>query len=260
MIRLSGIVKRFGDNTVLDGVDLDIAEGQVTALIGPSGSGKSTLLRTANLLELPEAGTLEIGDARIVFTPVRRPAQAEILAMRRKTGMIFQNFQLFPHRSVADNVTEGLVTVWKWPTDKARAHAMDLLDKVGMAHKADAWPSTLSGGQQQRVAIARAIAASPTLLLCDEPTSALDPELAAEVVEVLGALAGEGMTMLMATHDLRLADQVAHRVAFLDGGRIVEQGPPDAIFRHPGDPRTARFVRTLLGTSQELDRDGRAGS
>jgi cystine transport system ATP-binding protein len=250
MIRLSGIVKRFGANTVLAGVDLDIVEGHVTALIGPSGSGKSTLLRTANLLEIPEAGTLEIGDARIVFAAGRRPPQAEILAMRRRTGMIFQNFQLFPHRSVADNVTEGLVTVWKWPAEKARTHAMDLLDKVGMAQKADAWPSTLSGGQQQRVAIARAIAASPKLLLCDEPTSALDPELAAEVVEVLGKLAAEGMTMLMATHDLRLADQIAHRVAFLDGGTIVEQGPPDEVFRSPADPRTVRFVRTLLGTSQ----------
>ncbi|GGD14728.1 amino acid ABC transporter ATP-binding protein [Aureimonas glaciei] len=252
MIRLTGIVKRFGENTVLNGVDLDIPEGEVTALIGPSGSGKSTLLRTANLLEIPEAGTLEIGDARIVFAPDRKPPQAEILAMRRRTGMIFQNFQLFPHRSVADNVTEGLVTVWKWSADKARAHAMDLLDKVGMAHKADAWPATLSGGQQQRVAIARAIAASPKLLLCDEPTSALDPELAAEVVEVLGKLAGEGMTMLMATHDLRLADQIAHRVAFLDGGTIVEHGPPEEIFRHPTDPRTIRFVRTLLGTPQAV--------
>ena len=185
MIRLSGIAKSFGDNTVLDGGDLTIAEGRVTALIGPSGSGKSTLLRTANLLEMPEAGTLEIGDARVAFAPGQRPSQSEILALRRRTGMVFQNFQLFPHRSVADNVTEGLTTVWKWPAAKARSHAMTLLEKVGMAHKADAWPATLSGGQQQRVAIARAIAASPTLLLCDEPTSALDPELAIEAVEVL---------------------------------------------------------------------------
>ncbi|MDX1731702.1 MAG: ATP-binding cassette domain-containing protein, partial [Aurantimonas coralicida] len=160
MIRLSGIAKSFGENTVLDGVDLTIAEGRVTALIGPSGSGKSTLLRTANLLEMPEAGTLEIGDARVAFAPGQRPSQADILALRRRTGMVFQNFQLFPHRSVADNVTEGLTTVWKWPAAKARSHAMTLLEKVGMAHKADAWPATLSGGQQQRVAIARAIAAS----------------------------------------------------------------------------------------------------
>ena len=249
MIRLSGIAKSFGENTVLDGVDLNIAEGRVTALIGPSGSGKSTLLRTANLLEMPEAGTLEIGDARVAFELGQRPSHAEILALRRRTGMVFQNFQLFPHRSVADNVTEGLITVWKWPAAKARSHAMTLLEKVGMAHKADAWPATLSGGQQQRVAIARAIAASPTLLLCDEPTSALDPELAIEVVEVLRTLAEEGMTMLMATHDLRLAAQIADHVAFLDGGQIVEEGPPETIFRTPTDPRTTRFVGTLLGAA-----------
>ncbi len=249
MIRLSGIAKSFGENIVLDGVDLTIAEGRVTALIGPSGSGKSTLLRTANLLEMPEAGTLEIGDATVDFAPGQRPSQAEILALRRRTGMVFQNFQLFPHRSVADNVTEGLTTVWKWPAAKARSHAMTLLEKVGMAHKADAWPATLSGGQQQRVAIARAIAASPTLLLCDEPTSALDPELAIEVVEVLRTLAEEGMTMLMATHDLRLAAQIADHVAFLDGGQIVEEGPPETIFRTPTDPRTTRFVGTLLGAA-----------
>lgn len=249
MIRLSGIAKSFGENIVLDRVDLTIAEGRVTALIGPSGSGKSTLLRTANLLEMPEAGTLEIGDARVDFAPGQRPSQSEILALRRRTGMVFQNFQLFPHRSVADNVTEGLTTVWKWPAAKARSHAMTLLEKVGMAHKADAWPATLSGGQQQRVAIARAIAASPTLLLCDEPTSALDPELAIEVVEVLRTLAEEGMTMLMATHDLRLAAQIADHVAFLDGGQIVEEGPPETIFRTPTDPRTTRFVGTLLGAA-----------
>ena len=249
MIRLSGIHKRFGDNLVLRGVDLDVAEGHVTALIGPSGSGKSTLLRTANLLEIPEAGTIEIGEHRLVFEKGVRPPQAGILGIRRQTGMVFQNFQLFPHRSVVANVMEGLVTVWKWPADKARRHAMELLKKVGMSNKAEAWPATLSGGQQQRVAIARAIAASPTLLLCDEPTSALDPELAAEVVEVLSSLAAEGMTMLMATHDLRLADRIAHQVAFLEEGGIVEQGSPERMFRHPSDPRTVRFVRTLTGAT-----------
>ena len=250
MIGLSGIRKRFGENVVLNSVDLDVPEAHVTALIGPSGSGKSTLLRTANLLEIPEAGTIEIGDASVTVSAGGKPSQAEIRAIRLKTGMIFQNFQLFPHRSVVDNVVEGLVTVWKWPQVKARQHAMGLLEKVGMAHKADAWPSTLSGGQQQRVAIARAIAASPKLLLCDEPTSALDPELAAEVVEVLRGLADEGMTMLMATHDLRLAEQIAHSVAFLEGGVIVEKGSSETIFRRPSDPRTVRFVRTLLGTER----------
>jgi cystine transport system ATP-binding protein len=161
--------------------------------------------------------------------------------------MVFQNFQLFPHRTVIENITEGLITVGKWPRAAARVRALELLARVGLAHKAEAWPASLSGGQQQRVAIARALAPSPRLLLCDEPTSALDPELAAEVVDVLAGLAREGMTMLMATHDLRLARRVADAVAFLDGGTLVEQGPPAELFARPADPRTRRFVQTLLG-------------
>ncbi|KQT65959.1 MULTISPECIES: amino acid ABC transporter ATP-binding protein [unclassified Aureimonas] len=247
MIRLSGIRKTFGTNTVLNGVDLTIAEGRVTALIGPSGGGKSTLLRCVNLLEVPESGRLELGDLAVTFEPGRRLVQRDVLAVRRSTGMVFQNFQLFPHRSVVDNVQEGLLTVLKWPAEKARARAEELLGLVGMAEKANAYPATLSGGQQQRVAIARAIAASPKLLLCDEPTSALDPELATEVVEVLSKLAEGGMTMLMATHDLRLAGRISHHVAFLQGGDIVEEGPPEAVLRAPSDPRTSRFVRTLTG-------------
>lgn len=171
--------------------------------------------------------------------------------MRRQTGMVFQNFQLFPHRTVLENVTEGLVTVAKWPQARARARALELLERVGLAHKAGDWPANLSGGQQQRVAIARALAPSPRLLLCDEPTSALDPELAAEVVDVLASLAGEGMTMLMATHDLRLARRVADTVVFLEGGTIVERGPAPDLFAHPKDPRTRRFIRTLLGEAAE---------
>lgn len=247
MIALSAIEKSFGANPVLRGVDLAIPEGQVTALIGPSGSGKSTLLRCANLLEIPQAGMLTLGDLRLTFRPGHPPARREVLGVRRQTGMVFQNFQLFPHRTVIENVMEGLVTVAKWPQAKARTRAMDLLERVGLAHKAADWPASLSGGQQQRVAIARALAPSPRLLLCDEPTSALDPELAAEVVDVLAGLAGEGMTMLMATHDLRLARRVADRVVFLEGGAIVEQGSAAALFGRPEDPRTRRFVRTLLG-------------
>ncbi|KQT46283.1 ATP-binding protein [Aureimonas sp. Leaf454] len=252
MIGLFAIHKRFGENTVLRGVDLSIREGQVTALIGPSGSGKSTLLRCVNLLEIPESGRLELDGLSVAFDPKKRLAQKDVLAVRRATGMVFQNFQLFPHRTVVGNVVEGLVTVLKWPADKARARAMELLEGVGMTEKADVYPSMLSGGQQQRVAIARALAASPKLLLCDEPTSALDPELAAEVVEVLAKLAREGMTMLMATHDLRLAGRIAHHVAFLQGGEIVEEGPPDAVFRNPVDPRTQRFVRTLAAGGEVI--------
>ena len=251
MIALSAIEKRFGATPVLRGVDLGVPEGRVTALIGPSGSGKSTLLRCANLLEVPQAGTLTLGDIRLAFRPDRPPARREVLAVRRQTGMVFQNFQLFPHRTVLENVTEGLVTVAKWPQTRARGRALELLERVGLAHRAQDWPASLSGGQQQRVAIARALAPSPRLLLCDEPTSALDPELAAEVVDVLAGLAAEGMTMLMATHDLRLARRVADTVVFLEGGTIVEQGPAADLFAQPGDPRTRRFIRTLLGEAAD---------
>lgn len=251
MIALSAIEKSFGGNAVLRGIDLAVPEGRVTALIGPSGSGKSTLLRCVNLLEMPRSGTLDLGDIRLTFRSDRPPTRREMLAVRRQTGMVFQNFQLFPHRTVIENVTEGLVTVAKWPQARARARALELLERVGLAHKAGDWPANLSGGQQQRVAIARALAPSPRLLLCDEPTSALDPELAAEVVDVLASLAGEGMTMLMATHDLRLARRVADTVVFLEGGTIVERGPAPDLFAHPKDPRTRRFIRTLLGEAAE---------
>ncbi len=248
MIRLEHLGKSFGDHRVLNAIDLTLAAGSVTALIGPSGSGKSTLLRCVNLLEIPDEGSLRIGDAGIDFAPGRRVTQAEITAVRRHTGMVFQNFQLFAHLTVIENVMEGLVTVLKWDRARARERAAALLDKVGIAHKADAWPSTLSGGQQQRVAIARALAPSPQVLLCDEPTSALDPELSAEVVDVLRQLAQEGTTMLMATHDLRLAASIAHDAVFLKDGVIVEAGPSSALFSHPRDERTARFVSTLTQT------------
>jgi L-cystine transport system ATP-binding protein len=249
MIRVSGIHKRFGTNEVLRGIDLEVRKGAVTALIGPSGSGKSTLLRCLNLLEVPDRGQLELDGPPIRFEPGRRLDSRQVLAIRRSTGMVFQNFQLFPHRTALGNVMEGLVVVLGWTPETARARASELLAKVGLAEKADSYPAMLSGGQQQRVAIARALAASPKLLLCDEPTSALDPELAAEVVEVLGALAGEGTTMLIATHDLRLADRMAHHVAFLQDGVVVEEGSPDRLFRQAVDPRTIRFVRTLAAAS-----------
>jgi cystine transport system ATP-binding protein len=245
MIELGHIEKRFGDNHVLRDISLTLAEGTVTALVGPSGGGKSTLLRCVNLLEIPTSGTIRIGEASLSLSPGRKPAWQQIQAIRRQTGMVFQNFQLFPHQTALGNVMEGLVTVLRWPQAKAKARALELLEKVGMAHKADAWPATLSGGQQQRVAIARALAPSPRVLLCDEPTSALDPELAEEVVEVLSVLAREGTTMIMATHDLRLASRVADQVIFLDGGVVVESGPPKRIFSAPERERTKRFIASL---------------
>jgi L-cystine transport system ATP-binding protein len=245
MISLSGIVKTYAAQPVLHGVDLALEAGSVTTLIGPSGSGKSTLLRCVNLLEVPQAGALSVAGQTLSFTPQSRPARDAILAVRRATGMIFQDFQLFAHRTVLQNVMESLLTVHRWAPPKARARALELLEKVGMQHKADAWPGELSGGQQQRVAIARAMAPSPQILLCDEPTSALDPELAGDVINVLAQLAAEGTTMLIATHDLRLAAHIAHQVVFLDAGRIVERGSPQEIFAHPSQQRTETFVATL---------------
>ena len=256
MIGLTDIEKRFGDNLVLKGVTVSLAEGSVTALVGPSGGGKSTLLRCINLLEIPTSGTLRIGDETLMFRPGAKVAARDIQRVRLQTGMVFQNFQLFPHRTAIENVMEGLVTVLKWPQPRAGERAMALLEKVGMAHKADAWPATLSGGQQQRVAIARALAPSPRVLLCDEPTSALDPELAQEVVDVLGQLAREGTTMVMATHDLRLASKIAQEVVFLDAGTIVEKGPASVVFDNPERERTKRFIASLR--QEEAQKDAEA--
>jgi len=250
MIRLETIDKFFGENHVLKGVSIDVPLGSVTALIGASGSGKSTLLRCTNLLEVPRSGTIRIGDAVVTLTPGRKPSRPEILRLRRKTGMVFQNFQLFPHRTAVDNVMEGLVTVLGWPREQARVRALELLDKVGMTAKAEAWPANLSGGQQQRVAIARALASAPEVLLCDEPTSALDPQLAGEVVEVLAQLAREGTTMLMATHDLRLAATIATNVVFLENGVVVEAGSARQVFGNPANDRTKVFISSLTAQYQ----------
>ena len=251
MIELSKIEKRFGDAVILKDISLSFPDGSVTALVGPSGGGKSTLLRCINLLELPTEGTVRIGDDATTFTAGTRVSWQSIQKIRRQTGMVFQNFQLFPHRTAIENVMEGLLIVQKWSREKARERAMELLTKVGMAHKADAWPANLSGGQQQRVAIARALGPSPQVLLCDEPTSALDPELSEEVVDVLGQLAREGTTMVMATHDLRLASRIANNVVFLEAGKVVETGSSDAIFRAPSQERTRRFVSSI-NASQTL--------
>ncbi|WP_028746496.1 amino acid ABC transporter ATP-binding protein [Rhizobium mesoamericanum] len=245
MIELSHIEKRFGDAVILKDISLRIPEGSVTALVGPSGGGKSTLLRCINLLEIPTAGMIRLGEEKLSFAPGQKTGWHAIQKIRRQTGMVFQNFQLFPHQTAVENVMEGLVTVLRWPKEKARERAMELLTKVGMAHKADAWPSTLSGGQQQRVAIARALAPSPRVLLCDEPTSALDPELSAEVVDVLSRLASEGTTMVMATHDLRLASKIANDVVFLEAGSVVETGSARNIFTAPERERTKRFISTI---------------
>ncbi|EYU13543.1 amino acid ABC transporter ATP-binding protein [Photorhabdus aegyptia] len=248
MIQLSGIEKSFDGHKVLKKIDLTIEEGSLTALIGPSGSGKSTLLRCINLLEIPQAGKLQIGNESMTFTGKGRIGHKDIQRIRQQTGMVFQNFQLFPHLTVIENIMEGLIWVQKWSREQAKQRALELLEKVDMSHKADVFPTTLSGGQQQRVAIARALAPSPKVLLCDEPTSALDPELSQEVVAVLKQLAKEGTTMLMATHDLRLAANLAHDVIFLESGEIVESGTSKTIFTRALKQRTVEFVSTLTNT------------
>jgi cystine transport system ATP-binding protein len=250
MIEIVGLRKRFGAVTVLDGVDHQQAAGEVVALIGPSGCGKSTLLRCLNWLETPDAGSLRLGDVRIeAGTPEaadRRPRQQ----LRRRTGMIFQQFHLFPHRTALENVMEAPVHVDRLPLSEARELAMGLLSKVGLADRAQHLPSQLSGGQQQRVAIARALAMKPQILLCDEPTSALDPELRGEVLTVLQTLASEGMTLLLVTHELAFARDIAHRVVFLEGGRVVESGPTRAVLDQPRHPRLQEFLGKHRFTTQ----------
>ncbi|WP_312690394.1 amino acid ABC transporter ATP-binding protein [Kosakonia sp.] len=252
MITLSHIEKSFDGHRVLKDINLTIQEGTVTTLIGPSGSGKSTLLRCINLLEIPQSGELTIGAERIAFTPNARIKGQDIRRISRQTGMVFQNFALFPHMTVLDNITEGLITVHKWERERARQRGEELLTKVDMLHKRDALPNTLSGGQQQRVAIARALAPSPAVLLCDEPTSALDPELSGEVVAVLRQLAQEGTTMITATHDLRLASNIASQVVFLEAGEIVESGTANDLFSHAKKPRTAEFIASLSTALPEI--------
>jgi cystine transport system ATP-binding protein len=242
MIEIVGLRKRFGSVTVLDGIDHHQEAGEVVALIGPSGCGKSTLLRCLNWLETPDSGSLRLGDVRIEAGTPQATDRALRQRLRRRTGMIFQQFNLFPHRTALENVMEAPLHVDRVPNAEAREQAMDLLSKVGLADRAHHRPSQLSGGQQQRVAIARALAMKPQILLCDEPTSALDPELRGEVLSVLARLADEGMTLLLVTHELNFARDIAHRVVFIDGGRVVATGPTRAVLDQPEHPRLREFL------------------
>ena len=245
MIHIEGLSKRFGDRRVLDGIDWSQATGETVALLGGSGSGKSTLLRCLNQLERADAGRVRIGEQSVDFSQPPSPGTQRLL--RLKLGMVFQQFHLFQHRTALENVMEGPRHVLGRPEPEVRQEALGLLAKVGLEDHRDHYPSQLSGGQQQRVAIARALAMRPEVLLLDEPTSALDPRLREEVRRVLRDLAGEGMTMLVVTHDLRLARQIADRVAFLDGGRIVESGPAQRVFDSPVHDRTRDFLREVEG-------------
>lgn len=239
MISLTGIRKSFGRNEVLKGIDLKVKKGEVVAILGPSGSGKTTLLRCINYLEKPNDGEIAIGDFTLNY---KKPSKQEIHALRGKSAMVFQQYNLFRHKTALENVMEGLVIVKKLGKDEARKRSVELLDKVGLGAKLDAYPSQLSGGQQQRVGIARALALNPEVLLFDEPTSALDPELVGEVLSVIRKIAKEGITMIIVTHELGFAQDVANHVVFMDGGVIVEEGTPKDIFQTPKEERTKQFL------------------
>ncbi|MEV0236698.1 amino acid ABC transporter ATP-binding protein [Nonomuraea sp. NPDC050786] len=250
LLRVERVSKAFGGNQVLREVSLDVRAGQVQCVIGPSGSGKSTLLRCVNRLEVPDSGHVYLegepigyrwkGESLYELTP------SQLAVQRRRMGMVFQNFHLFPHRRVIENVTEGPVVVGGMDRAAAREQAMALLSKVGLAEKADAFPESLSGGQQQRVAIARSLAMRPALMLFDEPTSALDPELVGDVLDVMKDLANEGMTMVVVTHEMGFARDVSDHVVFMDGGCVVESGTPEQIFGAPEHERTRSFLSRVI--------------
>jgi ABC-type polar amino acid transport system ATPase subunit len=239
VLEADNIVKRFGGRVVLDGISLDLAPQEVVALIGPSGSGKSTLLRCLTLLERIDDGQILLGGVDISDPRVK------VDAVRARFGVVFQSYNLFPHLSVLDNVTLGMRKVHRVARDTAEKRGLELLERIGLADKARMHPDRLSGGQQQRAAIARAIATEPEVLLLDEITSALDPELVGEVLDLVRELGRDGATILMATHEMGFARDVAHRVLFLDGGRIVEQGPPEQLFGAPQQERTREFLSRL---------------
>jgi polar amino acid transport system ATP-binding protein len=244
MIEIADLWKSFGAVEVLKGVSLNVERGGVIAIIGPSGSGKSTLLRCVNLLEEPDRGQIRVGGREMKFGERRRSraSDRELAAFRAATGMVFQHFNLFPHMTALENVTAGPIIVKRMARRMAQAEGRELLAKVGLADKAAAYPTHLSGGQRQRVAIARALAMGPAVMLLDEVTSALDPELVGEVLSVIEKLAEEGMTMVIVTHEIGFAHEVADAVAFMSDGVIVELGPPAAVLERPDNPRTRNFL------------------
>jgi ABC-type polar amino acid transport system ATPase subunit len=247
MVSLRGVRKCFGKHEVLKGIDLEVAHSEVLVVIGPSGSGKSTLLRCINHLEPPTAGEVHVAGQRVNRTDLTgRVFQKHLNTVRTHLGMVFQHFNLFPHMTVLENVIEAPTQVLKRRRDEVEPEALELLAKVGLGDKSDAYPRQLSGGQQQRVAIARALAMQPAVMLFDEVTSALDPELVGEVLRVMEELAKEGMTMLVVTHEMGFAERVGDRVVFMDDGRIVEMATPAEMFARPREERTRRFLAEVL--------------
>ena len=245
LLTVRGLAKSFGSNRVLDSIDLTVARGHVLALIGSSGSGKTTILRCLNGLERADGGTVDLsGGLSLDFA--RKPSKQQLTALRDRSAMVFQHYNLFPHKTVLENVTEGPVVVQRRSRAAVTAEALALLDRVGLTDKSGSYPHELSGGQQQRAGIVRALALRPELLLFDEPTSSLDPELVGEVLTLIKELASEGWTMVIVTHELEFAREVAHEVAFVDGGTIVERGAPRELLRDPQHERTRQFLHRLL--------------
>lgn len=239
MVKIRDLHKYYGENEVLKGVDLDVYEREVVVIIGPSGSGKSTLLRCVNYLEEPTSGTIVVDGMELNKT-------ADINKIRQDIGMVFQRFNLFPHKTVLENITLAPIKVLGKTKEEATKTAMDLLNRVGLSEKANAYPAMLSGGQQQRVAIARALAMNPNVMLFDEPTSALDPEMVTEVLDVMKSLAKQGMTMIVVTHEMGFAKEVGDRVIFVDEGKIIEDGTPEDVFNNPTQDRTKLFLSKIL--------------
>ena len=239
MITVKNLKKNFGDLTVLKGIDVTIEIGECVVVIGPSGSGKSTFLRCLNRLEEPDGGEIDI-EGTDLLSP-----HTDITEMRQRIGMVFQHFNLFPHKTILENVTLAPIKLKKMPQKEAEDAALDLLRRVGIEDKASVYPSTLSGGQKQRVAIARSLAMNPQVMLFDEPTSALDPEMVGEVLDVMKNLAKEGMTMVVVTHEMGFAKEVANRVLFMADGVILEEGTPEEIFEHPQHERTKAFIKAI---------------
>lgn len=250
MVKLENIHKSFGENHILKGVDLDIKKGEVVVILGPSGSGKTTLLRTINFLDPADEGSITVNDFKV---DAKKHNKAEVIELRRKTAMVFQNYNLFANKTILENVMEGLVTVKKFKKSDAEEMSKNILNKVGLSERYDFYPSQLSGGQQQRAGIARALILDPDVILFDEPTSALDPELVGEVLNTIKNVAQTGITMIVVTHEIAFAKEVATRVIFMEGGKVVEQGPPEEILVNPKEPRTQQFLSRITNVNDKND-------
>ncbi len=250
MLDLKGIHKSFGANHVLRGVDMQIKKGEIVVILGPSGSGKTTFLRTINFLDPADEGTITINGFTV---DAKKPAKRDVIQLRRKTAMVFQNYNLFNNKTILENVMEGLVVVKRVPKAEAEESARQILEKVGLGERLDSYPSQLSGGQQQRAGIARALILDPDVILFDEPTSALDPELVGEVLATIKTIAMTGITMVIVTHEIAFAREVATRVVFMEGGVVVEEGKPSEILVHPREPRTQKFLKRVTNPMEIVD-------